>query len=277
MATTSPSSAPTGESPQRSAAPINGSGLTVLHRQSHGAMKLERPVRDFGFARESVTAAISSAELPAACAEFPCVMARQAGGQWALLAITGLESGHNLCVGPDGEWLGEHLPATLATWPFRLVRDNAEQGRFLVAVHTPALNATQGDALFDAEGNESAWLREHLQFLVGTDAALVETSQQIEALHAAGLLHERTLQAVLSNGREVELNGFMAVDESRLAGLSAEVLHSLHAQGALALAYLHLLSLRRFRALVARAGRASSPAAAPAPTAEAAPAHPLAA
>lgn len=258
-------------SPAAGAAPA----LAVLHRQTHGQLRLKRPVRDMGFARASVTAAITSTELPAACTEFPCVVARQAGGQWALLAITGLEAGKSLCVAPDGAWQGEHLPATLATWPFRLVREGGDEGRFLVAVHTPALNEAEGDALFDAEGNEAAWLRDHLQLLVGTDAALTETSKQIEALHTAGLLHERTLQAVLANGREVELNGFMAVDESRLAGLSAEVLHGLHTQGALALAYLHLLSLRRFRALVARAGQAAVPETVPA--ADAAPAHPLAA
>lgn len=271
---TSPTTSPASQQPAASTASA-ASALAVLHRQTHGQLRLKRPVRDLGFARGSVTAAITATELPAACSEFPCVMARQASGQWALLAITGLEAGKSLYVAANGAWLGEHLPATLATWPFRLVREGADEGRFLVAVHTPALSESEGDPLFDAEGQESAWLSEHLQFLVGTDNALAETSQQIEALHAAGVLHERTLQAVLANGREVELNGFMAVDESRLAGLSPEVLHGLHTQGALALAYLHLLSLRRFRALVARAGQQG--AAEPVPVADAAPAHPLAA
>jgi len=248
--------------PAAPAPDANGAGLSILHRQTHGALRLDRPSLRYDFVRNTVSVSIGTAELASACTEFPCVMARTAQGRWSLLAITGLEAGKNLFVGPNGEWQATHLPSTLATWPFRLVAQGAEPGRFLVAVHTPALSADRGDPLFDESGAESAWLSEQLRNLSAVDASLNETSRQIEVLEQAGLLQERSFQAVLADGRELELNGFWAVDEAKMSQLDAATVHTLHTTGALVLATLHLLSLRRLRALVARASASAPPAAA---------------
>lgn len=229
--------------------------LVVLHREVHGNLRLNRKVRDFTFARESITAALTAGELAAACVEYPCVMAKQPDGTFSLLAVTGLQAGQNLYVADNGAWTGDYLPATLATWPFRLAKEGADAGRFLVAVQPGALSASEGDPLFDAQGQESPWLLETLRWLTQTDAGLKETGEMVAALDAHGLLVERTLQAVLSDGRDVEVNGFLSVDEARLNDLSPAGVHELHTRGALAMAYLHLLSMRRFRALVTRAGQ----------------------
>jgi hypothetical protein len=227
--------------------------LVILHRETHGHLKLNRAAPDYGFARDSVTVALTVGELPAACAEYPCVMARQPDGSLSLLAVTGLQAGHNLFVGADGAWLGQYLPATLATWPFRLVRES-EDARFLVAVRPDTLNPSVGDPLFNAQGQESPWLLERLRQLTETDAGLSETARQLAQLESAGVLTERSLQAILPDGRDLELHGFLTVDEARLQALPEKTVHALHTGGALALAYLHLLSLRQFRQLVLRSG-----------------------
>lgn len=232
--------------------------LAVLHRETHRHLRLNRRQPDYGFARGAVTVALMAAELPAACSEYPCVMARQPDGGWSLLAVTGLQSGHNLYVSDTGGWLGNHLPATLATWPFRLVREGGAPGSFLVAVQPSELSEAAGDPLFDATGAEAPWLLERLRQLVDTDTGLADTARQIAALDAAGVLCERSLQAVLADGSDVELNGFMVVDEAKLQALPEKTVHELHTQGVLSLAYLHLLSLRRFRPLVQRAGQRAS-------------------
>jgi len=247
--------------PAAPAPDANGAGLAILHRQTHGALRLDRPSLRYDFVRNTVSVSIGTAELASACTEFPCVMARTAQGRWSLLAITGLEAGKNLFVGPAGEWQAAHLPSTLATWPFRLVAQPDEAGRFLVAVHAPSLSADGGEPLFDETGAEAPWLQEQLRVLSAVDASLNETSRQVELLDQAGLLQERSFQAVLADGRELELNGFWAVDEAKLTQLDAATVHGLHSTGALVLATLHLLSLRRLRALVARASASAPPAA----------------
>lgn len=229
------------------------SALVVLHRETHGHLRLNREAPDYGFARDSVTVALTVGELPAACAEYPCVVARQPDGALSLLAVTGLQAGHNLFVGTDGAWLGRYLPATLATWPFRLVRES-DDGRFLVAVRPDALNPSVGDPLFNAQGQESPWLLERLRQLTETDTGLSATAAQLAQLEAAGVLTERSLQAILPDGRDLELHGFMTVDEARLQALPEKTVHELHTSGALSVAYLHLLSLRQFRPLVLRSG-----------------------
>jgi hypothetical protein len=234
--------------------------LVILHREAHGHLKLNRAAPDFGFARDSVTVALTVAELPAACAEYPCVMARQPDGALSLLAVTGLQAGHNLFVAADGAWQGQYMPATLATWPFRLVRES-DDGRFLVAVRPEALNPSVGDPLFNAEGQELPWLLERLRQLTETDAGMGATTAQLAQLDAAGVLVDRSLQVILPDGRDLELHGFMTVDEARLQGLPADTVHALHTSGALTLAYLHLLSLRQFRQLVARSGELAKQAA----------------
>lgn len=246
------------------AAVADPSALAVLHRETHRHLRLNRLKPDYGFARAAVTVALTASELPAACLEYPCVVARQPDGSLSLLAVTGLQAGNNLYVSESGAWLGEHVPATLSTWPFRLVRDGVDAGRFLVGVVTAELNEAAGDPLFDAAGAESPWLLERLRELVDTDAGLTQTSQHLAALDAAGVLTERSLQAVLADGRDVELNGFLVVDEAKLQALPEKTVHELHVQGALSLAYLHLLSLRRFRPLVLRAGQRAQAAEAPA-------------
>ncbi len=229
------------------------SEFTILHREAHRPLRLKRGPRDMRWVASTITVALAAAELPAAAIEFPCVMTRVAGGGGRLLAITGLENGRNLYVDGNGHWTGNYLPAVLRTWPFRLLTESDDEGARPVAVHQPALSLTEGDPLFDDQGQEMPWLQAVLQELVAVDAAASTTSDAVAALDGAGLLHERTLTVVLPGGRQLELNGFLSVDEARLNALDAVQAGQLHRQGALALAYLHLLSLRRFRTLMERA------------------------
>lgn len=243
--------------------------FTILHREAHRLLRLNRTERDMRWVSGSVSVAIAAAEMPSAAVEFPCVMTRATDGGGRLLAITGLEQGRNLFVDAQGHWSGHYLPAVLRTWPFRLLTEVDDEGARLVAVHRPALSVSQGDALFDEHGKEAPWVQAVLRELVALDAAATTTAEQVAALDAAGLLHERTLQAMLPSGRQMELTGFLSVDEAKLHALEPAQAGELHRQGALSLAYLQLLSLRRFRPLMERAA-AQEPVARDAATALAA-------
>jgi hypothetical protein len=253
---------------QAAPAPDAASEFTILHRDAHKLLRLNRDQRDMRWVSKLITVALAAAEMPAAAVEFPCVMTRVSDGGGRLLAITGLEHGRNLFVDADGHWTGDYLPAVLRTWPFRLLTEYDDEGARLVAVHRPALGLAQGEPLFDDQGKEMPWLQAVLQELVALDAAAATTSALVAALDAAGVLHERTLQVILPGGRQMELTGFLSVDEAKLNALDAAQAGELHRTGALALAYLHLLSLRRFRPLIERAAQQepAAPMAAAAPT-----------
>lgn len=249
-ATQAPTQAPT---PDAAPAIAGASEFTILHREAHRLLRLNRDERDMRWVSGLISVAIAAAEMPSAAVEFPCVMTRGTDGGGRLLAITGLEHGRNLFVDAQGHWSGNYLPAVLRTWPFRLLTEVDDEGARLVAVHRPALSVSQGDALFDEHGKEAPWVQAVLRELVALDAAATTTAEQVAALDAAGLLHERTLQAMLPGGRQMELTGFLSVDETKLNALTPAQAGELHRQGALSLAYLHLLSLRRFRPLMERA------------------------
>lgn len=240
--------------------------FTILHREAHRLLKFNRIQRDMNWAKGLITINLAASEMPSAALAFPCVMTHsEAGGR--LLAITGLEQGRNLFVDDKGHWLGDYLPAVLRTWPFRLLDQTDEEGARPIAVQRDALNVSKGDDLFDDKGQEMPWLKTVMQELVALDAAETTTSEMVKALHAAGVLTERALQAVLPNGRQMELTGFLSVDEHKLNALEDKVVASLHRQGALAMAYLHLLSLRQFKNLMDMAA-ALEPAAEPAKPSE---------
>lgn len=223
--------------------------FTILHREAHRMLKYNRIQRDMGWVKGLITVNLAASEMPSAALVFPCVMTHsEAGGR--MLAVTGLEQGRNLFVDDKGRWVGEYFPAVLRTWPFRLLDQADEEGARPIAVQRDALNLTQGDDLFDDKGQEKPWLQAVMKELVALDAAEATTSAMVSALHAAGVLTERALQAVLPSGRQMELTGFLSVDEHKLNALQDKVVADLHRQGALAMAYLHLLSLRKFKDLM---------------------------
>ncbi len=223
--------------------------FTILHREAHRLLKFKRLDRDMNWVSGVITVNLAASEMPSAALAFPCVMTHgEEGGR--LLAVTGLEQGRNLFVGAQGQWLVDYMPAVLRTWPFRLLNQQDGEGARPVAVQREALNLSEGDALFDEKGQEMPWLQAVMQELVALDAAEATTSTMVNALHAAGVLTERALQAVLPNGRQMELTGFLSVDENKLNALEDKVVADLHRQGALAMAYLHLLSLRKFKDLM---------------------------
>lgn len=223
--------------------------FTILHREAHRLLKLERAQPDMAWVSGLITVNLAASEMPSAALAFPCVMTRSAKGG-RLLAITGLEQGRNLFVDEHKHWTASYLPAVLRTWPFRLLDKEDDEGARPVAVQRDALNTTTGDALFDDKGQEMPWLQAILKELVALDAAEATTASMVDALDAAGVLTERALQAVLPNGRQMELTGFLSVDEQKLHALEDKVVADLHRLGALAMAYLHLLSLRKFKDLM---------------------------
>ncbi len=223
--------------------------FTILHREAHRLLKFKRLDRDMNWVSGLITVNLAASEMPSAALAFPCVMTHgEEGGR--LLAVTGLEQGRNLFVGAQGQWLADYMPAVLRTWPFRLLSQKDDEGSRPVAVQREALNLSEGDALFDDKGQEMPWLQAVMRELVALDAGEATTSTMVNALHAAGVLTERALQAILPNGRQMELTGFLSVDENKLNALEDKVVADLHRQGALAMAYLHLLSLRKFKDLM---------------------------
>lgn len=234
--------------------------FSIVDKTAHRLLRMNRSTPTFPWAARAISLVLANAELPEACQAYPCVFTKSEDGLWSLVAVTGVEVGRNLFLDDQSRWTGRYLPIVLRTWPFRLVQQPDAEGSRLIAAHLPALTSGSGEALFDQQGNESPWLLQVMKELVVLDQSTQIVHTHVKALEDAGLLQSRNLQFMLPDGRQLDLGGFHVVDEQLLEALPNDKAGALHAQGVLAMAYLHLLSMRQFRHLLERAALATSTA-----------------
>lgn len=226
--------------------------LVSLNRDLHRELKLSATEAKFAFARETNSVLIAASELPRAVLDFPCVFIEAEGGH-SLAALIGLRDHENLFVQPDGHWSrGSYLPAFFRRYPFVLAEAEGAT-TFTVCLDRayPGLNTEKGEALFDAEGQETAWLEEIKRFLVSFRQDMTLSREFANHLAALELLQEGVIEYTL-HGEKTMLRGFKTVNEERLRALPAQTLQDLALKGWLGLVYAHLLSLNQVERLALR-------------------------
>ncbi len=109
-----------------------------------------------------------------------------------------------------------------------------------------------GELLFDEAGEPTPHLQGVMRFLDDFDKAAELTRPVGMHLQSLGLLKEMRAQGPLPGGQHFSVDGFLVVDEGRLAGLPDEAVLALHRSGLLALIHAHLVSLSNLHVLVER-------------------------
>jgi hypothetical protein len=110
----------------------------------------------------------------------------------------------------------------------------------------------EGELLFGEDGEPTPHLQAVMRFLNDFDDAAERTRPVGPHLASLGLLKEMRAQGPLPGGRQFSVDGFLVVDENKLAGLPDAAVLALHRSGLLALIHAHLLSLSNLHALVER-------------------------
>ena len=106
-----------------------------------------RPVADYGFARNVLSAPLAGAEVVRASREFPIVFPET--GRMVPVALMGYAAHGNLWVDENGNWTGRYIPAHLRRYPF-VLGEQSEAGRFVVMVEPGALAEDgTGEVLFE--------------------------------------------------------------------------------------------------------------------------------
>nr|WP_295079897.1 SapC family protein [uncultured Roseateles sp.] len=226
--------------------------LVTLNRDQHRELKLNASDAKFAFARETNSVLLAASELPQAALDFPCVFIGPEGGH-SLAALIGLRDHENLFVQPDGLWArGSYLPAFFRRYPFVLAETDGDP-TFTVCLDRayPGLNTEKGEALFDAQGQETAWLEEVKRFLVTFRQEMTLSRDFANHLATLGLLEDGVIEYTL-NGEKTSLRGFKTVNEDKLRALPPETLQDLAQKGWLGLVYAHLLSINQVQRLALR-------------------------
>ncbi|MDB5947129.1 MAG: sapC family protein [Ramlibacter sp.] len=231
----------------------------LLDRDKHRKRKV-RPAGGFAFARRANSLYLAGVEFNEACKEYAIVFTRVASGRTVPVAMLGLRTRENLFVDSDAAWDAAYIPAFVRRYPFVLA-DLPGRSDMAVCVDEAfdGLGDEEGEPLFGADGQNTAFLQNALDFLERYQAEYLRTEAFCERLQQAGLLMEMNAKADLFDGRSFTVNGLLIVDEKKLLALSDTAALSLFRSGELHLISMHLMSLSNMQKLAARMAARSSP------------------
>lgn len=230
--------------------------ITPLNRKEHQHLRIKASEQRWLFAREAHALLLATSELPLAAVNYPCVFAPN-GKHHTMVCLVGLKAGENLMVDGDGQWEpNRYVPAFVRRYPFVLAEQpqaGSDKGPLTVCLDKgfDGFNDTDGEALFDDQGNDTPYLQQLQKFLTDYHGDMLRTAAFAQQLADMGLLVDREIDFRLG-GQHYKLNGFKVVDEQRLRDLDDATALKLFRQGTLGMIHAHLLSLNNVNPLAAR-------------------------
>jgi hypothetical protein len=253
----------------------------ALNRERHRNLKLEAVPGHFAFAAKTNALPIASTEFAEAARDYPIVFVGEEGGPFSVAALVGLQENQNLMVDADGRWAsGTYVPAFARRYPFVLARTGGKDDeRLTVCIDEvyPGLNAERGEALFDAEGKETPYLKRVLDFLQLFHGEAQRTTQFANRMKELGLLVPKVVNIDRKGGPRQAMRGVWIIDAQKYRGVDDARALELFRAGYTAWIEAHLISLGSLGRLVARMeGQARTAGDTPPSTAPAAPAAPAA-
>ncbi|MEK8025371.1 MAG: hypothetical protein RLY78_642 [Pseudomonadota bacterium] len=219
----------------------------ALDRIQHRTLKLDAAQRDLTPMRGLNAFFVASTEFADACRDYPVVWVKAGTGddgvpQIAPIAVLGLKAGQNLCL--DGDvWRTRYVPAALRLYPFALARVSPEQVVVVIEPDYPGFNAQIGEALFDEQGEPSAFTRDIQQQLELFEQEVERTRLVGRLLLDKGLLRDMRFDATLPGGEQLSVDGFLTIDADKLRALPEADVMLLHRNGVLGLIHAHQVSL----------------------------------
>ena len=136
----------------------------LLDRQKHRKRRV-RPSTSFAFARKANSLYLAGVEFAEASKEYAIVFTRSGNGRIVPVVMLGLRARENLFVDDKNHWAGRYVPAFVRRYPFVLARLPGQQNMGLCIDEAfPGWNESEGEALFDAQGQDTPFLRNAAEF-----------------------------------------------------------------------------------------------------------------
>lgn len=229
-----------------------------LDREVHRQRRLNRRPDDLQRCAGGVNAAfVSVAEFVDVCRDFAIVFVpagKQPDGspELAPMAVLGLQQGENLMFDSGGQWAARYVPVVLRTHPFALGAFDAERLLLCIDDAYTGWSDSEGQPLFEPDGQPSTITREMQQFLERFEGDVQRTRAFCQRLMQLGLLRTMRFDATLPDGNSLGVDGFYALDEEKFAALPEATVAELHKSGVLGLLHAHHISLGHMRHLVER-------------------------
>jgi hypothetical protein len=184
------------------------------------------------------------------CVQYPILLTKNgATGQFTCIALFGFEKQENLFWQQD-HWDALYVPLQVTRQPFFL---GADQDK-VVCIDTmhAAVAEAHGEAIFDEQGAETAYLQQVKQMLAALLAGEEQTARFVGKLLALELIRPMRLEIEFANRQKQRVEGLYTIDDVRLKALPAETVGELHGLEYLAPIYTMLASLGHIYSLVQR-------------------------
>ncbi|WP_179953202.1 SapC family protein [Desulfobotulus mexicanus] len=239
--------------------------LEAISVSKHGEYVWIRS-HNYHYAKRFMYFPLVGAEFAKACLSFPVLFMRDDSEQLFPVALLGLKEDNNLFVNPQGQWVGDYIPAQLRTYPFRIARTASDDKMVLCFDPDSALvmpeKLARGEKysrIFDQEGNLSPDMKNLLHFYEQTDHNRRVTYAACKVLSEMNLFMEWDLKVQdKANGVPIVIKGFYRIDEAALEALPLEQLADLKNRGILTFIYSHLIStnlIERLEKMLEHQGR----------------------
>lgn len=225
----------------------------ALNRDRHQKLKIQLKKDHFSFSAKTNSVLVAGSEFVEASRDYPIVFVGKEGGPFTLAALVGLSDKDNLLVDENGNWEPDaYIPAFIRRYPFVLAGgDDAESLTVCIDEAYPGLNEERGEALFNADGTETPYLKGVIDFLVLFHSEMKRTSAFAEKVASLGLLTSKVV-TIEREGSKQTLEGAWVVDEAKLNALDDAAMLDLVRTGYLGWIYAHLMSLNNVSRLAKR-------------------------
>lgn len=231
--------------------------VVPVDREQHRRLRLQLPVADWSVAGRMNAAFVAVTEFGDTCREFPIVFVRVGQSpdgkvDLAPVAVMGLLQEQNLYL-EGNRWRGAYMPALLRTYPFCIGR--IDEQRYAICIDRAWSGIAEGDqapgqALFTADGQPTPLMTDAQQQLERYEAEVARTRAACRVLADLDLLREMRFEASLPDGRKHSVDGFLTVDEERVAKMPDATVLDLHRTGMLGMIHAHWVSLGNMRKLM---------------------------
>jgi hypothetical protein len=225
----------------------------ALNRERHQKLKIRMLSDHFAFATKTNSVLLAGTEFAEACRDYPIVFVGSEGGPYTTAALVGLGDKENLFADAAGNWeRGTYIPAFIRRYPFVLA--GAETGDTLTVCIDESyrgLGEDEGEALFSAEGQETDYLKNVVEFLRLYHAEMTRTGAFAAKIAELDLLTPKVVTVERQGGKQT-LEGLWVVDEAKLNALDDAKTLELVRNGYMGWIYAHLLSLRNVARLANR-------------------------
>ncbi len=222
----------------------------ALDRERHRGVRIGA-LTNYRFAARTNSVVVTGAEFVEACKEYPVVLA-QTDDRLVPVTLLGLRDSENLFVDAEGRWDARYIPAFVRRYPFVLAESGASALTVCVDESSQAFDGASGEALFDADGRNTVFLDQVLNFMNAYQSEFRRTEAFVRHLQTLDILTDMSAKVELTDGRSFLLNGLRIVDEAKLMKLDRAKAHALVKTGEIGWVYAHLISLSNMARLTDR-------------------------